>query len=345
MQIRCPECQLERKIDASSIPDTAVMATCPQCKAKFRFRTLDGAPVVAPQAVATPVAPVAVATVTSEEVPKTSKAAEPAVSPKTEAASATPENRPVAPAARPVDLSGDTAAKTASASAEGENSRRAESPLLSQNANADENTADAEWLDVPWERPERYGHLRGLYQTIVRVMFNAPRFFSTLGKCRGSIMRPLGFYVLLGLFQTLVKLVWFQSVAPSVTDPQVQELLSSTDMSVALTLLVAPAILAAQLFLYTALFFLMLRLVQPDQVVFATVLRVVAYSSAPMVVCAVPVLGPVVGLIWFAACCFMGCRFALNLQWHKVALALVPLYLIGFVITMQFVEHLLQQSL
>lgn len=261
------------------------------------------------------------------------------VAPAEPAASGEPapaETTPVETVARPVNLS--------SGAPKGN-----ESPLRGpadrpEAADGASGTAEADWLDVPWERPDRYGHLMGLYQTIVRVMFNAPRFFSSLSKCRGSIMRPLLFYVLLGVFQTVVKLAWFQSVAPSVTDPQVQELLSSTDMSIALTLLVAPAILAAQLFFYAALFFLMLRLVQPEQVVFATVLRVVAYSSAPMVVCAVPVLGPVVGLVWFAACCFMGCRFALNLQWHKVALALVPLYLIGFVITMQFVEHLLQQG-
>lgn len=323
MQIRCPECQLEREIDPSRIPASAVMATCPQCKAKFRFRTID------PQDEASSAAE-SIDSDAAEATELPSVPAEPVVLVKPgQTAAKEPAEETVA---RPVNLSPGAAKST-------------ESPLRDKaEATADHNTPEADWLDVPWERPDRYGHLMGLYQTIVRVMFNAPRFFFSLSKCRGSIMRPLLFYVLLGVFQTVVKLAWFQSVAPSVTDPQVQELLSSTDMSLALTLLVAPGILAAQLFLYSVLFFLMLRLVQPDQVIFATVLRVVAYSSAPMVVCAVPVLGPVVGLVWFAACCFMGCRFALNLQWHKVALALVPLYLIGFVITMQFVEHLLQQG-
>lgn len=203
-----------------------------------------------------------------------------------------------------------------------------------------EDSAEA-WLDVPWERPDRYGHLMGLYQTIVRVLFNAPRFFAALPKCRGSIMRPLLFYVALGLFQVLVKLMWFRNIDPSLTDPRVQELISSADMTLAMTFIVSPGILAMQLFFYAALFFLMLRLVQPEVASYPVVLRVVAYSSAPMIMCAVPVIGPMVSMIWFAALCFVGCRFALNLPWVKVAMALVPLYLIGFAITMQFVQRLM----
>lgn len=321
------------------------MATCPQCKARFRFRTL--ASESAPVALVAPATPVVPEKNPVAAPPVSTTTAETAESVASETSAEISEEAP-APVAKPVQLT-PVQPGPEQPGPDGAAGKQADSPLRGKNGALDDNayaagTAETEWLDVPWERPERYGHLMGLYQTIVRVMFNAPRFFATLGKCRGSVMRPLLFYVLLGLFQTLVKLAWFQSVAPSVTDPQVQELLSSADMSVALTLVVAPALLAAQLFLYSALFFLMLRLVQPEQVVFPTVLRVVAYSSAPMIVCAVPVLGPVVGLVWFAACCFMGCRFALNLQWHKVALALVPLYLIGFVITMQFVEHLLQQG-
>lgn len=324
MLIRCPECQLEREINLDVIPSGAVLATCPRCKKKFRFRD---------------------AVVDAESPPTSDAGHAPQDSTKNIEEDDNEFAEPVRLAPPPSSSKNSEAAASKLQEAD---SRRAES--ASQRAettrpDSTENASqDAAWLDVPWERPDRYGHLMGLYQTIVRVLFNAPKFFSSLPRCRGSIMRPLLFYVLLGLFQVVIKLLWFRSIDPSMTDPQVQELLSSADMSLAMTFIVSPGILAMQLFLYAALFFLMLRLVQPEAVTFPVVLRVVAYSAAPLVVCAVPVIGPMVAMVWFAISCFMGCRFALNLPWHKVALALVPLYLIGFAITMQFVQHLLSQS-
>ena len=42
MMIRCPECEFARSIDESKIPATAQVATCPRCKARFRFRNVEG---------------------------------------------------------------------------------------------------------------------------------------------------------------------------------------------------------------------------------------------------------------------------------------------------------------
>ncbi len=41
MLIRCPHCEYARTISATKIPNTAEVATCPKCKSRFRFRTLD----------------------------------------------------------------------------------------------------------------------------------------------------------------------------------------------------------------------------------------------------------------------------------------------------------------
>ena len=40
MQIVCPDCQFTRKVDETKLPARSQMATCPKCKAKFRFREL-----------------------------------------------------------------------------------------------------------------------------------------------------------------------------------------------------------------------------------------------------------------------------------------------------------------
>lgn len=369
MLIRCPDCHLEREINPDTIPASAVMATCPRCKTRFRFRSgaeEEASPdpsargesfaettVIKPAAT---VSPVAEPEVVSEALPQEKSQEES----QEESQEKSQEKSQDEPQALPVKLGqteepatpqgASTSRKRSTSGADVSTNDTAsasepdtDSPLRKRHSRAkaeSEETTEA-WLDVPWERPDRYGHLMGLYQTIVRVLFNAPRFFAALPRCRGSIMRPLLFYVALGLFQVLVKLMWFRSIDPSLTDPRVQELISSADMTLAMTFIVSPGILALQLFFYAALFFLMLRLVQPEVASYPVVLRVVAYSSAPMVMCAVPMIGPMVSMIWFAALCFVGCRFALNMPWVKVAMALVPLYLIGFAITMQFVQRLM----
>ena len=43
MIIRCPQCEHSRSVNESKIPPTAELATCPKCKHRFRFRTVDTA--------------------------------------------------------------------------------------------------------------------------------------------------------------------------------------------------------------------------------------------------------------------------------------------------------------
>ncbi len=47
MIIRCPQCEHARTISEHKIPPTAELATCPRCKHRFRFRTLQ--PAVVPE--------------------------------------------------------------------------------------------------------------------------------------------------------------------------------------------------------------------------------------------------------------------------------------------------------
>ena len=205
----------------------------------------------------------------------------------------------------------------------------------------------ADETDVPWEEPRRYNPLMALYQTILRVMFNAPRFFAALPASNGKLTRPLAFYLILGLFQTLVERMWYlmslEASAPSITDPKLQELLGDVaqSMSLPLTILMAPVMLAVQLCFFASVFYLMLRLVQPENVRFRSVFRVIAYSAAPTVVCVVPLIGPIAGSIWFGVSCFIGCKYALRLPWSRTGLALGPLYLIAFAIGLQLVRQVL----
>ena len=201
--------------------------------------------------------------------------------------------------------------------------------------------------DVPWELPSKYGLIRGLYQTLLRVLFGAPRFFASLRLSSTPWIRPVTFYVILGMFQTVMERTWylmsFQAMGPSIADPKVQELLGAMahEMSLPMTLILAPATLFMQLAFYSSLFYLMVRLVQPESASFQLILRVIAYSAAPAVVCVVPLVGSLANAIWFAVCCCVGCKYALNMPWSRVLLALGPLYLVAFAVLGQFMRQLM----
>jgi len=178
-------------------------------------------------------------------------------------------------------------------------------------------------------KPNRYNPVVALYQTILRVMFGAPRFFAAVPSAEGGLGRPLLFYLLLGLFQTLMQYMWFrmsiEARAPFITDPQMQEMLGSMaqNMSLPLTLLFSPVLFTFQLVAFAGVFFLMVRLVQPEQAAFAVLFR------------------PLVATLWFAVSCLIGVRYALDLSWSRVLLALGPLYSIVFSFLLQNARQLL----
>ncbi len=356
MLIRCPECKFERRIDEESIPANAVMATCPHCKCRFRFRNSDGTPVavdepVMPETppVKPPLAPTPPTSVSDEDDPLPPGA----VVPHIPGISVEPD-----PEKRKADEPRSMSDANVSDERQNDRGRPVGSPEEAEPAHgfrdvfrkarhrlSGQESFENE-IGVPWEQPRRYNPLMGLYQTILQVMFNAPRFFAGLPASFEGLARPLAFYVIVGLFQTLVDRMWYltslEAAAPSITDPKMQEFIGdmAQSLSLPMTIILTPGILAIQLFFLTAVFYLMLRLVQPDHAQFRTVFRVIAYSAAPTIVCIIPAVGSPVGSVWFAVSCFVGCKYAMRLPWSRAALALGPLYLVAFAIGMQLFRQL-----
>lgn len=390
MLIRCPRCHFDREIDMSQIPPSAVMATCPRCGTRFRFRNNDGSPVD------DGLFPDENGVLDDEAFSGNPSSAEesPPLRPRpVDRASRRspsdglipiahegehPDDDPLPPGAVTIhnpDEPAETRITASPADKTGKETRDGrEAPELSDSSDDDaaapgsrrqgetslsgilrgrRRQSDASsggtpaTLDIPWERSDVRNPLAALYQTILRVMFNAPAFFAGVPAASGGLGRPLAFYLILGVFQTLVERMWFhmsiRASAPSITDPNMQELIGSMSqsMSLPLTLVVAPVLLTLQLFFFAGVFFLMVRLVQPDRARFAVLFRVIAYSAAPTVMCVVPLVGPLAGSLWFAASCLLGCRHALDLPWPRTLLALGPLYAIAFAIGLQVARQLL----
>lgn len=193
---------------------------------------------------------------------------------------------------------------------------------------------------APWESPEYYGFWGSFSRTLLGVLFHAPDFFRHV-RCNFSVIRPILFYVLLTLFQMLASRLWsmkaLRELTATATDPQtlaMAEALMKT-MNLPLMLLVTPFFSIFQAVILAGLYHLMIRMVQPDRADFATTLRVVCYSAAPLVLCIVPMVGSLIASIWFVAAAFIGCKFALNLSWSRTVLALLPLYILEFALVSQ----------
>ena len=314
MLIRCPECRFERQIDENAIPANAAMATCPHCQYRFRFRNPDGTPVADETPAAAPAPQTAPAgrplpPDLDGDDPLPPGAMVPRIPGDHDASAPTPE----VPEAEPQKGQPAPPQNVAEKRSDFWNNFQKKRDGESKGKGGIAAAMHVDGTDVPWEEPKRYNLFMALYQTLVERMWY---------------------------------LMSIQASGPSITDPKLQEVLGDVaqSMSLPLTILLTPGILAIQLCFFASVFYLMLRLVQPENVQFRTVFRVIAYSAAPTVVCIVPLVGPLVGSIWFGVCCFIGCKYSMRLPWSRTGLALGPLYLIAFAIGMQLIRQFLSMS-
>jgi hypothetical protein len=329
MKITCPACHFTRDVDEGKLSPAAAIATCPRCQERFRFREPAAADrnVVAAQKTPTSDTP--------EELPPEDDALPPgAVIPPRkrdlldEELFSHPRNRASShsPSAPPEEEDGQDPRRQAAEAYR----RTAELPPF----------PEGQELSNPWENPHD-GYPAAFYQTAVRVLFAAPRFFAGLVPQK-QLARALLFYLIVGLIQIAAEQFWLvvfaKVLAPRVeSDPQFTHLLSllSREMSLPLFVLVRTALISLELLVVAILYNMMFRLVAPAKANFSLVFQVIAYASAPALLGIIPVLGSLAGFIWSIAASVVGCRYALRISWKQTALALGPLYFMMFLLFVQ----------
>ncbi len=357
MQLTCPECHFTREIDENAVPATATKATCPKCGVRFPFRDAEGMPLHPHENQAN--APYT-------EQADASDPLSPSASGSASGSAQAAENENTAPIYDPNVYKTPTVQEGDDPLPQGARiPPTPERELLEDPTPAHQHAAqntqqptsfdeeffqsatrhlEAEVGNVPWERAAPQQMPQAFFQTILQVMFHPADFFSRIGKGLSQV-RPIAFYLILGIFQVVVMRFWYisnlQALSNAATDPQLQATLTSAmnSLSLPMTLIVSPFSLLFQLYLMAGLFYLMLRMTQPVtatvRVDFTVVLRVIAYSAAPSVFCIVPLVGPMIASLWFIACTFVGCKYAFNLEWGKVVLALLPIFLLGLALSLQ----------
>lgn len=324
MNITCPRCGFSRELPADRLPVRAVIATCPRCACRFRFSVETGV-------LETLDAPTARASAPGQDDPLPPGAIVPGRSPE--------------PAASGTDAAAEDGGARGAGGASGqpepeeESMRQTASRAYAREAarmEPEEQQDGERSIEInPWDAaPGHDGWLAAFYQTVMRVMFAAPRFFGALN-AEAPPLRALGFYLIICVLQTVVERFWgsmlLAVMAPSMaTDPQLEKalILLAPQTNLAMALLRRTAFLVLQLYVFSALIHLAYRLVAPNQTSFPLVFQIMAYSSAPALLCVIPGLGSLAGMIWGLACMAVGCRAALRLNWPQTLLGFVPVCLV-----------------
>ena len=369
MKIVCPQCDFTREVPDDRLPAAAVIATCPHCQHRFRV-TRDGVePILsapAPQPVSDltdgddPLPPGAIIPGRDSDPAATQSAtsAPPPASPRSQTATSgqpLESDRSSVSGPRPASRQPDESASAPSRESTASPASQSSPPLSPDEEDELRKTAAAAYerqageemsfaIENPWETPEKEGYPAAFYQTSVRVMFAAPRFFAGLSP--DTLQRKaLFYYLVVCVIQILVERFWGEvlstTLAPGATnDPQLQKLLEmlAPQTNVLMTVLLRSALMTMELFVAAALYFLIFKLIVPTRANYQLIFQVLAYSTAPSLLCVVPVAGSVAGVIWGIACSFVGCRYAMGLSWPQTVMGLVPVYLLGI----PFLLHLLQ---
>lgn len=344
MNITCPTCQFSRTVDAARLPGRSVIATCPHCGQRFRVLRDGDACHFEPLPAATSSGPDAAHTLGHAQPRKHDPVPPGAIVP---GGYASPEDLKD-------DLRNDAPPTGPATSPDGPTHGQAGGRGTADWRNSDTGTPqwhtdtdDAPPLPGnPWETVEQQGLFAAFYQTIMRVMFAAPQFFSHLRE-EVPLLRPLSFYLIVCIFQTVVDHLWYGAIhdaltASGSTDPYVQQIVAllTPQASLLLTVLVGTALVTLEIYVTAALFSMAFRLLAPERASFSLTLQVLAYSVAPHVLCVVPLLGGLAGFVWSLACTLVGCRVAMRLTWGQTLMGILPIYALATPILIWMVQSL-----
>ena len=276
MNITCPQCGFGRTVNEEKLPPKAVMATCPKCQHRFKFREATPPESSTPQA--KPDTKSMLTAPADQDMPD--KASGPAL------AEPQPhvENEPPATPHEEDLWSG-----------------------LAALQDDDEEDASSESRPEPslpvWEKAGS-GYPRAFAQTFLDVLARPKAFFSAMPVGHGMV-KPLLFFLIIIQAVALSQAVWqlLGIIPPSMLTENL-----GRSLQAALVLVLYPLEVCLFLFLDTAINHFFLRLFKADTKGFEGTFRAEAYSAAPMLLMIVPYIGLPLAMIGVVVYKFLGLR-------------------------------------
>lgn len=336
MKIQCPHCAYVREMPEERVPDGNLTARCPSCQKTFSFSKQELRKKEAEAARKAQERGPSAVPLSAEELEAREKRAEGGQAgavreQKTERTAAPAEERAAGKADEGARQHMDTGWEGGSVRDE---LRREE---------------EEEWSFNPWEVARSLqDYPPALYQTSLRVMFAAQRFFSGLRP--GPVLKSLAFFLTVCVLQTIIEHVWtvvfFQYLMPASEGMNAEMMQLAEKMQVSSSLLITVlfrcALLTMQLYIFTGIMYLCWRLIagRTRHIDFSVVLQVVCYAQAPLLLSIIPGVGTVVGILWCCVSVLQGARAALNLTWGQTILGVTPLFMILAMSYSQFMSML-----
>ncbi|SPD73906.1 conserved membrane hypothetical protein [uncultured Desulfobacterium sp.] len=176
----------------------------------------------------------------------------------------------------------------------------------------------------PWEDRSTLGLWQAIYQTIKAVMFSPDKFFSGLNYNAG-FREPLAFGMLTGSIGAMFSIFWqFLMVSGgfmSIGNAFVGQF--TFGVLFLITLVFAPILVIAAIFISTAVWHLFLLLLRGADNGFEATFRVVTYSHALQVLGLIPLIGGWISLVWQLIVQIVGLREIHGTSYLKVFFALI----------------------
>lgn len=176
----------------------------------------------------------------------------------------------------------------------------------------------------PWEDGDKIGWLNAFFQTIKETMTKPVEFFQKLSPT-GKLGSAIIFIVIIGTLSDWfsLPLQFFQFY----THPIYRKLFSAWAVGPAFIIIIgaifAPISVLILFFIRGAILHFFLWMVGGAQKSFEATLKVLAYSSTPMLLFIIPILGMIVGGIWYLVNVIIGLKEVHDTSYGKVLLAVL----------------------
>jgi predicted Zn finger-like uncharacterized protein len=309
MNITCPNCGFGRSINEAKLPPKAVMATCPKCQHRFKFRDLQEASVPQDE---------------SQPLRKRLKLQWPRLAPplrrllRKRQMFRLPRRRPSP--ARPFPQHKPPAPR--------EDDLWKELEALNDDEYSGHEAEESAQESLPaWEQATS-DYPRAYARTFIQVLSRPKEFFSAMPVGHG-FMKPLLFFLLIVQTVALTQSVWqlLGIVPPSL----LTEGLGHTAQA-ALALILYPLEVSLFLFMDTAINHFFLRLFKADTKGFEGTFRAEAYSAAPMLLMIIPYIGIPLAMIGTTVYKFLGLRHVHGASNRQVLAVLILPMLLALVV-------------
>jgi predicted Zn finger-like uncharacterized protein len=281
MNITCPNCGFGRSVNEAKLPPKAVMATCPKCQHRFKFRELQEATVKGDEA---------------QQPAETAQAGPARMQTPPDVTDVPPPDVPAQP--RP------TASEAQAPQPPREEDLWKELEALNDDEYSAHEAEEGVQESLPvWERATA-GYPQAFARTFIHVLSRPKEFFSAMPVGNG-FMKPLLFFLLIIQAVALSQSLWqlLGIVPPSL----LTEGLGHTTQA-ALALILYPLEVSLFLFMDTAINHFFLRLFKADTKGFEGTFRAEAYSAAPMLLMIIPYIGIPLAMIGTTVYKFLGLR-------------------------------------